>query len=224
MEGRTQAVDLDGHLSCYRKLSCGCPQGSVLSPLLFLIYMADLPLWLNANDREGLISFADDLYVLVKAQNSVELREKLENVAQDVLEFMAVNVLKANVAKTKLMALGAKPTLERSPTKILVDGHIVLGKPGCKALGVHIQSDLKWNTHIRWLVGKRKSGLGMIRMLLSRISRKCLKVAIESLILSQIRYCLPLFFSPQAHNRDRDHGPGLQKELQKLGTKFSVNI
>jgi hypothetical protein len=89
-------------LSPERNLSVGVPQGSVLSSLLFLLYISDIGEWIESATITG---YADDTSLTMSSQDMTSLLRNLETEANNVLQYMAVNKLVANPGKTKFLLI-----------------------------------------------------------------------------------------------------------------------
>jgi hypothetical protein len=92
-------------LSPERNLSVGVPQGSVLSPLLTLLYISDIGEWIESATVTG---YADDTSLTMSSQDMTSLLRNLETEANNVLQYMAVNKLVANPGKTKFLMIRGK--------------------------------------------------------------------------------------------------------------------
>ena len=103
LENKQQRVKMNGSFSTYKNLSLGVPQGSVLGPLLFNIYINDLLLSIQDTN---ICNFADDttIYTCDKNLNSVIAR--LENGSNTIVQWFADNFMKLNTDKCHLMVLG----------------------------------------------------------------------------------------------------------------------
>ena len=96
-------------------LVTGSPQGSVISPIFFIILLADIDEWTKYAIIAG---FADDNSATVTGESQSEVVTKLESDALDILRFMASNKLLANESKTTFMMFGRRNEVE--PAKIRV--------------------------------------------------------------------------------------------------------
>ena len=105
LSGRTQRCSVNGKLSTARTLSCGVPQGSILGPLLFLIYINDLPNSLqNAVPR----MFAENTNLTLSVKTLTELKLALAPELNNLSCWLKANKLSLNVAKTELMIIGSR--------------------------------------------------------------------------------------------------------------------
>ena len=98
LNNRYQRVSLDGNLSDYRQIECGVPQGSILGPLLFLIYLNDLH---NTIQNSSTFHFADDTELTCWEKNANKLRRKLNEDLQHLFEWLCANRLSLNATKTE---------------------------------------------------------------------------------------------------------------------------
>ena len=96
LSGRTQRVRIGSALSAPGLLTSGVPQGGILSPIVFTIYTADMELWLKSSK---VFNFADDTTTDTKGKEPINIKLKLEEDANNALQFMASNGLVANKKK-----------------------------------------------------------------------------------------------------------------------------
>ena len=98
--GRSQQVDYNSHISNIRTISSSVPQGSILGPLLFIIYVNDFPNCLKFNSS---LSFADDTTVIFFAKNRNFLLQKGNKELKNIDNWLISNKLSLNIKKTKYM-------------------------------------------------------------------------------------------------------------------------
>ena len=132
LNGRIQQVKIGSTLSNKSVLSSGVPQGGILSPIIFVIYGADMELWLK---HSSAFTYADDTSSSVTGKTLDEVKKKLEEDADQVLKFMASNGLVANPSKTTLMILNHNSD---SAMEINVGGKTIIQEKSSKLLGVII--------------------------------------------------------------------------------------
>ena len=163
LSDRQQKCVVNGELSDARAVTCGVPQGSLIGPLLFLIYINDLP---NCLSKALPRMYADDTSISIAASSLPELESALNTELAYLHEWLNVNKLSLNIAKTELMLIGSRQRLSatttgHSPT-VQIKGHEIDRVPHTKSLGVHID-------HTNYVLIKILRGQNML-MRLPRLS------------------------------------------------------
>ena len=105
LSDRQQKCVVNGELSGARALTCGVPQGSLMGPLLFLIYINDLP---NCLSKALPRMYADDTSISIAASSLPELESALNTELAYLHKWLNVNKLSLNIAKTELMLIGSR--------------------------------------------------------------------------------------------------------------------
>ena len=93
LSNRTQCVSVNGHISSHLTVTCGVPQGSVLGPLLFLIYINDLP---KSSKKLSFYLFADDTNIYFESENLSQLEKVVNNELKHIKKWLDVNKLALN--------------------------------------------------------------------------------------------------------------------------------
>ena len=149
LDDRFQTVFANGILSTKEKITCGVPQGSILGPLLFLIYVNDVVKCIK-NCKIKL--YADDT-VIYTAKHNFQLAS---NMIQEDLDCYSTwckqNKLSVNATKTKIMIFAASSNkLKTLDVNITLDDHILQVVPSYKYLGVILDPLLKFNLHLKFI-------------------------------------------------------------------------
>ncbi len=138
----------------------GVPQGSILGPLLFLVFINDL---CNSIELCGTSMYADDTAIFYMSENEDDLRLALQFDLQTVSVWMTENRLSLNTAKTKFMMLGTKARLRRArPFSLSLNGDRIDTVTSFKYLGMILDSHLQFDVHIDKLVDKTTNKLGLL--------------------------------------------------------------
>ena len=108
LSDRNQKCFVNGFLSSNRSLSCDIPQGIILWPLLFLIYINDLP---NCLDHSQARKYADDTHLTLASNNISDINQNLNQDLANVSEWLIANKLTLNQSKTEFMLIGSRQRL-----------------------------------------------------------------------------------------------------------------
>ena len=171
LTNRRQQVRIGDTLSEIKTTSIGCPQGSLLSPLLFLVYVADVEHWVQNMKIRG---YADDTASSVHSPDIDKVTAELESNGGKILRFMASNMLVANPDKTGLLIIRARGTTQDTRS-IVLGGKIVTESPVHKILGMTINNKLTWDDHIYGkggLISSLNSKLGAIKRISYHVPAK----------------------------------------------------
>lgn len=142
LQDRKFYVEISGTQSVTKSVDRGCPQGSVLGPVLFNMYTEVVKSKIPT--QANLTSYADDSYVVLTDHNQESLIKKTEECISRHITSLEEIGMKVNEAKTEIILFG-----KDQPTALLnVKGTAVESKTKMKALGVHIDSTLSWSAHV----------------------------------------------------------------------------
>ena len=178
LSGRSQFVEYNGHKSEKLYVTTGVPQGSVLGPLLFLIYINDLPLVSNVFN---MVMYADGTTLFCNIDNNVT-----ENIINrellKVCEWLEANKLSLNVAKTKFMFFHTSNRLVIYPN-LLINGRRFERVTQFSFLGLILQSNMSWSMHTNHISLKVSKALGIIYRLKDVYPLLVLQTLYNTLIL-----------------------------------------
>ena len=206
---RKQAVVMQGKISTMIDLELGTPQGSRLSPLLFVILMADLDLWI---ERSDLVNFADDTQSSVIEDSQEEMIRTVQEESRRVTSFFAGVNLVNNADKAALLynskRRGCNITIEGVGGETLTSVHTE------KLLGLHISASLDWREHIEKVCKALKQRLGILRRLKYKVPKSKLQIIAEAIFTSKIRYGLAVYGNPRTSEGETEDTE--MKSLQVL--------
>ena len=175
---RFQLVDVNGTFSDKLEINIGVPQGSILGPLLFILYINDI---VGRCNHAQIDMYADDTTVAVADRNI------------DVIDWFCRNKLSLNADKTQVMLIGTKQNISRNAkfTKLHVSvNDIVLEEvESAKLLGVYVNKYLDWKCQLEKLCNKISKKLGLLRRLKHVVPQASLIKLFNSIILPNFDYC-----------------------------------
>ena len=184
LENRVQKVYTNETLSNIREVLCGVPQGSILGPLLFLIYINDL-----ANSSNALLFrlFADDTNIFMADSNLNRLQTNMNTELKKVNEWLKCNFLSLNTSKTKFLLFEHGRT---SPKNFFVNmnGKRIEKSSEIKYLGIYLDDKLTFKYHIDILCTKISKTVGIISKLRHYTDLKTLKLVYYGLIYPHLLY------------------------------------
>ena len=131
-------------LQIWRKITCGVPQGSILGPLLFLLYINDIA---SVSNILFSILFADDTSLFCSSQNLQELIAIVNNELGNIMQWLNANKLSWNIDKTNFMVFRPKGKNEICPN-IHICGANIIEVDSAKYLGIVIDNRLNWVEHV----------------------------------------------------------------------------
>jgi len=183
LENRTQRVVINGYKSDVKFILAGVPQGSVLGPLLFIVYINDIVDGINSNIR----LFADDTSIYVIVDDPATAAYDINNDLDKISTWANKWQVKFNPEKTVTILFSRK----HSPSPKLplyMDDVRIKEVTNHKHLGITFQSDCLWDKHIDDIVNKVSPMINCLRSFKYRLSRKTLNTMYKSFILPVFDY------------------------------------
>ena len=186
LSNRQQYVLNDKNKSSMLNIRCGVPQGSILGPLLFLIYINDIT---KSSSTISFILFADDTNILYSHKHLTELINTLNTELINVSSWFKCNKLSLNIAKTNFIHFQTLHSNIELPQPIKIDDLSLLKKDFTKFLGITIDKNLTWDQHIQNISSQIAKGIGILCKTKDIILNSALLTLYNTLILPYITYC-----------------------------------
>ena len=197
---RSQAVSIAGELSSRSFLSCGVPQGSVLGPVLFLVYCADV-ISIARRCGLGIHSYADDSQLYFHADPTAVDNKVKQLVAciEEISHWMSANRLKLNTDKTQFIWLGTPHQLSKFVCDTITVGGIAIQvSTEAMCLGVLLDSALTFAPHVRRLSGRSFYHLRQMRIVRKSLTQDAAKTMVHAFVTSRIDYCNSILYGASA--------------------------
>ena len=184
LTNRKQYVMAHGHSSSMRYITCGVPQGSVLGPVLFLLYINDI---CNISNFVKFVLFADDTNIFCSSNSLHDLQNLLNRELAKLFVWFSVNKLSLNLGKTNYMLFRNRPPENGLELRI---NNVIIPRVACtKFLGILIDESLNWKPHIQSVKSKLCSTLSVMYKASKFINTEGMLTLYYSLFLPYISYC-----------------------------------
>ena len=187
LKDRSQYVCYGGHESERGSVVCGDPQGSVLGPLFFLIYVNDMVA--VSKDLE-LVLFADDTNIFSKSEDPCELTRKVNRGMSELDRWFKCNRLTLNLKKTEYVYFEGPGNKKPAGEGLVIGGEVIKRVQGTRFLGVWVDEKLRWTEHIGNIVAKIGKLIGVIGRVRTALGGRSVQNLYNALILPHLQYCL----------------------------------
>ena len=184
LNNRSQFVNINNKFSKKLIIKHGVPQGSNLGPLLFLIYINDLPNALSCHTT----LFADDTCLLIQAKNVSNLQKRSHNELSKVQQWMNCNKLTLNPNKTQVLLIPSSRQQVISTTKLYLNNELIKPIETAKYLGITLDSQLKFDIFISKLLTKISRSIGVMSKIRHYLPKTVLLDLYFALIHTQLLY------------------------------------
>ena len=217
LENRQQRVKINGSFSSYKHLQLGVPQGSVLGPLFFNIYINDLLLSIQEID---ICNYADDTTIYTCDTRLENVVSRLENDSKIIIEWFRNNYMKLNEDKCHFMIFGERTNQD---VGINIGNCTVNNSQEEKLLGVLIDSNLNFEKHVSNICKKAGNKLFALSRMSTYLGTDKLRLLMRAFVTSQFQYCplVWMFHSRKMNNKiNRLHERALRIAYKDYASSF----
>jgi hypothetical protein len=188
LKDRVQFISYNNILSSRVTINCGVPQGSILGPILFILYMNDIT---TVNNRMDIILFADDTNCLFTGPDLDSVVSEINTSLQIISNWFKTNQLSLNINKTSMIHFHRpRQNIQDPHPDIKIDNQTIIPEDTVKFLGIYLDSKLTWKAH---LISKANQ-IARVNAILSKLKHQLpvhiLKTIYTSLILPHIQYSI----------------------------------
>ena len=145
-------------LQIWKKITCGVPQGSILGPLLFVLYINDIA---SVSNIRSSILFADDTTLFFSSKTLQEPTAIAKNELGNIMQWLNTNILSLNIDKAYSLLFSPKGKSEIRPN-IHICGANIIEVDSAKFMGILIDKRLKWVEQVKWISCKIAKGIGIM--------------------------------------------------------------
>ena len=185
LSNREQCVSINGIKSPYHTCSVGVPQGSIVGPILFSLFINDLP---DVCKDVHIQMYADDAVILTHGKSYAEVSTVLTSVLTSVQDWLTDSCLLLNAKKTVCMAFSKRPVVMES-SNVFLGGEELELVSEFKYLGVMLDSTLTFKKHVKKVTNTIKFNLQNFKQIRPFLTVSAAKSYLQCMILSHIEYC-----------------------------------
>ena len=196
LDNRKQFIVSNGNKSDIKVNNIGVPQGSILGPLLFAIYIND---FCNIDIDCEMILYADDCNLIISAKTFKELEKKVNDSLIKVNDWMNLNRLTINVQKTNYMLINLSGRATEN-INIRLNNNELEKVSSVKILGIFVDNRLAFNIHINHICKKISNRIKLIRRLKNKLTENILNMIFKAIVLPIIDYGICIYgFTYHSH-------------------------
>ena len=197
LAGRCQRVVIKGVKSDIKFLNAGVPQGSILGPLLFLLYINDITDVVSTNIR----LYADDSSIFTVGKDSEKIAQELNSDLEQISKWAHMWRVNFNAKKTISITFTTRKLDHIVP--LYLNNTRIVEKTSHKHLGCTLQSTGKWTMHVDDILNKCKTKVNMLRGLKYKLDRKTLEVLYTAYIRPVLEYASPVWTNCTQDQKNR---------------------
>ena len=184
---RTQFVQFNEHRSSPSAVCCGVPQGSILGPLFFLLYINDI---CNVSQLVETILFADDTNIFFSHKDPQYVIDSLNNELEKLSDWFQANKLSLNTEKTKFMVFKPRQKKFCLDIKLFINNKCIEQVKETVFLGVILDENLSWKSHFSHIANKISKSIGVISKASFCLPLESPRTLYYSIIYLYLQYCV----------------------------------
>ncbi|EDN91104.1 hypothetical protein SS1G_00507 [Sclerotinia sclerotiorum 1980 UF-70] len=216
LQQRQLKLSFNNQIESFKPISTGIPQGSPISPILFLIYIRDLFL----SNSIKFLSYIDDIALITNSSTWKKNIKSLERATKQIYELSSKNAIQFDLAKTELMHFSSSKLTKNYPIK-LPNSEIIIPQSLIRWLGIWFDPSLKFNQHVNIRITQAKGAFHRMARLANiekGLSPKALRQLYIACVTSIADYASVIWWRGQAHFKD------MMQSLQNLALRKILGV
>lgn len=197
---RLQYVEYNGVSSLYKEVRCGVPQGSILGPLLFLIYINDIS---EVTEHGDFLLFADDTNLFYSHDNISSLTNIINSELRLLSDWFRANKLSINIPKSNYVIFKTRQKKQTFDLTLQINQITITRVNEVCFLGVILDENLTWKAHIAHVARKISKSIGIIYRSSFYLFKSALRMLYFALVYPYLQYCITVWGSTYASNTKR---------------------
>jgi len=185
LSGRSQSVLYAGERSDILPVTCGVPQGSILGPLFFLVYINDM---INSLSVSQPILYADDTNIFLTGRDLASMTHTFNTELTHLNQWFTANRLSLNTSKTHAMLFTLNTRLFSQTLQLHIHQTPIETITHSKFLGLHIDNKLTWSSHISQVCNKVSKSIGILTKVSKFVNKDTLHMLYNCFVLPYLRY------------------------------------
>ena len=190
LSDREQFVVYNDTNSSRQRIICGVPQGSILGPVLFLLYINDLA---KVSNVIFSLLFADDSNMFLAGKNPDDLVDTMNVEMVKVIEWLNTNRLSLNLKKTHFIIFRKKRSKLKLHKELVIDNVVINMTDRSKFLGVFLDQHLTFESHIKHIQGKVSKGIGILYKARKFVMDSTMLTLYYSFVYPYFTYCISIW-------------------------------
>lgn len=193
LNNRTQVVKYNSSISLPKKSLHGVPQGTVMGPNLFVMYINDI---VKCVDKCSIQLFADDTLLYFVGEDVCDVVDVINSELRILQEWLSNNSLSVNIEKTKFMIIKSRYNFidTKNHRGVYIHDEKIEQVQQCKYLGVVIDSALAFSDHAVYITGKLAKKVNIVSRLRNLLSSWTKLLIYKTIVLPHLNYCATILF------------------------------